>query len=82
MYSFKWLLLLVSALYLVLTVANRFYHGQYKDNLYFQMLFLFCMPLLSLMAFVGGFGCLVKGACLKLLNKDRRFDAALNEFTP
>ncbi len=80
-YSLKWLLFFVMAVFLAMTIADRFFHDHYKDNFYFQMIFMFGIPLLSMMAFVGGLGCLVKGLSLKLLKKDLRFDVALNDFT-
>ncbi len=80
-YSFKWLLFFALSLYLVMIIADRFFHDQYKDNFYFQMLFMFSIPLLSMMAFVGGLGCLVKGLYFKLLRKDPFFDSVLNDFT-
>jgi hypothetical protein len=80
-YSLKWFLFFVMTLFLVMTTADRFFHDQYKDNFYFQMLFMFGIPLISLMAFVGGLGCLVKGLYLKLLKKDLCFDATVNDFT-
>ncbi len=80
-YALKWLLLFVLTLYIVMTIADRFFHDQYRDNFYFQMLFMFGIPFLSMMAFVGSIGCLVKGIYLKVMKKDPCFDAALNDFT-
>ncbi len=65
-----------------MTIADRFFHDQYRNNLYFQMLFMFGVPLLSMMAFVGGIGCLIKGYILKLMKRDPRFNSELNDFTP
>lgn len=77
----KWFLVFILTLFFIMTIADRLFHDQYKENLYFQMIFMFGIPFLSLMAFAGSVGCLVKGLYLKLLKKDRFFDSALNDFT-
>lgn len=66
---------------MVMTVADRYFHEQYKENIYFQILFMFGMPLLSLMALFGSAGCFIKGIYLKLLKKDSYFDSELNDFS-
>lgn len=80
-YSLKWFLFIGLTIYMVMTVADRYFHEQYKENIYFQILFMFGMPLLSLMAHFGSAGCFIKGIYLKLLKKDSYFDSELNDFS-
>jgi len=79
-YALKWFLFIGLSLFMVMTVTDRYFHGQYKENVFFQMLFMFGLPLLSMMALFGSVGCFVKGLYLKLLKKDSYFDSELNDF--
>ena len=73
-YALKWFIFFVLILSIAMTIADRYFQDQYRENFYFQMLFMFGIPLLSVTAFVGSIGFLVKGIYLKLLKKDSFFE--------
>jgi hypothetical protein len=75
-YSLKWLLFFGFTLYLVAIIVDRYFHNQFNENIYFQLIFMFGLPLLLMMALFGSIGCSVKGMYLKLLKKDSYYNEA------